>query len=281
MWGAVVGLGMRWKAFASADMLNDRDDTKEITMDWYEAQLSLRYSVQFGIPPEWFHISKWDFATEFEMKLKELMKGGYDPWGLNKGKGGGLTMHASDLNFRNTKEANEFTVESDSKTTASWLFAGRRILVQGLELNPELNGTKGTLVEEVEKGVWHVIVDGSGDKLLKEKNIAQIHTVAPVEAKEVKHQYEAHVCLAGNWDDWKLHDMQWDEESHCCVLDVKLPYVPNATFAIQRGQAATLKWKPRMSPKKWSMGPVTGAYRIKVCVKDSKIGLVEWERNAA
>jgi|EP00427_Karlodinium_veneficum_P043035 hypothetical protein len=272
MWGMVIGLGMRWKAFASADMAYSMD-TENVAMDWYEAQLTLRYCVLFGNSPEWVHASKWDFASEWGPNGYKAK----DPWGF--GKGGGVTMDSSDLTFRSAKVPKEDVALSESNAEASWLFAGRRIRIQDLELNPELNGTKGTLVEEVQKDLWHVAIDGYGEKLLKVKNIAQIHTsTAAVETKVVSFRSQEQMCLAGNWDGWKSHDMHWDSEHHCSTLDVTLVGTSAATFAIQRGQAATLKWKPHLSPKKWSMGSIAGSFRIKVSIENSKIGHVEWER---
>jgi hypothetical protein len=280
MWGAVAGLGMRWKAFASQDMLGT-DQLKHLLMDHTMAQNGLRYLLIPGNPPEWTTI-----ALGYEEQVK-AMQGNWprdpDPWRFSKGKGGG-SFDSSSLNFHrardNAKEVSGMEADGHS-ADKSWLFPGRRVRLQGLQLHAEMNGLKGTLVEEVHSGVWHVqLDDGSGEKLIKVGNMVQIHTSVVPEKKTATPQSQQQLCLGGNWDDWTPHNMHWDEQLQCHAFDVNINGVSKPQFSIARGQAGTRKWKPG-ALKKWSMGTAAGMHKIKVFVVDSKIGNVEWEPRSA
>jgi len=272
MWGAVAGLGMRWKAFASQDFLAaDQATADYILMTHLDALGGLKQMVTPGIPPEWTTVAK---GMQDQCWLIRYP----DPWGFAKGKGGGLTF-AGDLNFHDLKtDEPEVDVE---KTGISPFFPGRRIKIQGLQVQEDMNGTKGTLVEEVQAGVWHVRLDDDVEKLLRTKNMVQIHTsTTVVEEKVAPKASHEQMCLAGTWDDWTPHNMQWDEQLQCHTMDVTLTSAADiATFAISRGQAGERKWKPTVlkNHKKWNMGAVNGCYKIKAFVVDSKIANVEWE----
>merc|ERR1712224_87441 len=117
-------------------------------------------------------------------------------------------------------------------------YPGRRIKVQGLEVHEEMNGMKGTLIEEVQWGVWHVKLDGSEEKLLKIKNMSEIHATSKEEEEEKEKEkafpmpFEEQLSLAGSWDDWTPHNMQWDENLQCHILDVTVK--SDAKFGISK-----------------------------------------------
>merc|ERR1712217_429379 len=121
-----------------------------------------------------------------------------DPFGWGKGKGGGVTMAPSEANFHNAKDSVK-DIQAPESGKNSWLFPGRRIRISGLVSHEEMNGMKGTVIEEVQEDVWHVLLDdGAGEKLLRSKNMTQIHTsAAPAEVKAAAPKSQEQMCLAG------------------------------------------------------------------------------------
>merc|ERR1719491_1370354 len=75
MWGAVVGLGMRWKAFASQDFLGGTD----MTFDYREAQTTLK--MMFTVAPEWVTIMR---GVDAEETFNKPMRNAKAPWGKSK-----------------------------------------------------------------------------------------------------------------------------------------------------------------------------------------------------
>merc|ERR1711924_262100 len=92
-----------------------------------------------------------------------------DPWGFKTGKGGGDHVH-TDLAEPLQSQS---PVESKSaEPSSSSAYVGRRVRLHKLLEKPEMNGKKGTLVEEMENGNWIVRLDGGlGDKILKGCNL--------------------------------------------------------------------------------------------------------------
>ena len=60
MWGAVGGIGMRWKAFASEDFLNDVPDA---LLSIEECGKVLHCTAVYLYPPEWVCSQKFDDQT--------------------------------------------------------------------------------------------------------------------------------------------------------------------------------------------------------------------------
>jgi hypothetical protein len=139
-------------------------------------------------------------------------------------------------------------------TSSAWLYEGRRVQIQKLEKNSSMNGVKGTLIEEVEPRKWQVRLDGShGHKLVKLENLATL-TGKPLSdfrgldgddgstaAAAPLEQY----CIAGTWDDWVPHDMQWHRDQKCFVFEAATEAHADTHFAICRGTAGIKKWKTR------------------------------------
>jgi len=294
MWGAVGGLGMRWKAFASQDFLATAE--VDILMTAEEARMILSFMVN-GLAPEWAAAQKVEKHASIPTYLEAmLMMMGQpntrnpDPWkwgknkGKDKGKGGGLTVASDEVDFHSSRPSKHDDQLGEQCETGgdSWLFPGRRVRVCGLVASAEVNDVKGTLVEEVSPRTWHVrLDDGWGEKLLKVENMTQVHSSVvrplPVTSSATT---EAHVagapeamCIAGSWDAWLPHDMEWDGE--CYSFKAMLTGIPAAHFGVNRGVAGAKPWKSG-SFKKWAMGQLKGCYQIKVFVKDRKVKDVKW-----
>jgi hypothetical protein len=163
MWGTVGHMGMRWKAFGSADMIYKDPNSSDIVMMPADAQVVLRTIFTSSVP-EWF------VANTFDKGTTALFAAGgpplpSNPWGNKKGKGGGITV---------TSEVLPEQVAEAEKSTAPGKrpCEGRRVRLHGLVKSPEMNGKKGTLLEETKDGLWIVRLDGkSEDKLLKLDNM--------------------------------------------------------------------------------------------------------------
>lgn len=166
MWGTVGHMGMRWKAFGSADFIYQVEGSEDIVMMPFEAAIVLQ-TVFKGVCPEWFVANKFDKGTE------ELYRnGGWprhpNPWGWKTGKGGGNLVQGD------VPEYLQVASEPMSATSpsGSGAYAGRRVRLQRLQKTPGMNGKKGSLVEELEDGHWVVRLDaGLGDKILKVDNL--------------------------------------------------------------------------------------------------------------
>lgn len=204
MWGAVGNLGMRWKAFASADQLLKADNVDEVMLQPVEASVILRHLFS-GVAPEWLLGSKFDAATAAYITSAPFRIP--DPWG--QGRGGG-TIDFHDTTFAK-EEKDDRHGESDSgdsdtssvppleecasqvqaniasdrsssgldgqqrpkhATRSAWLHEGRRVQIHRLERNSNMNGAKATLIEEVDGSKWRVRIDGiNGDKLVRLENL--------------------------------------------------------------------------------------------------------------
>lgn len=181
MWGTVGHIGMRWKAFASADMIYQGENADDIVMMPAEAMVVLKTIFQ-GMTPEWFVANKFGKeATEFFASGMAQNGGGprdLDPWkfkkGKEKGKGGGSSVY-DEGSFPEPLQPVAKSSKPSGQQSGKAAHEGRRVRLHRLEANSELNGTKGTLIEELEDGKWIVRVDGGiGDKILKASNLATL-----------------------------------------------------------------------------------------------------------
>jgi len=290
MWGAVGGLGMRWKAFASQDFLNDMEVDILMTAD--EARQVLTYMVN-GTGAEWTSAQKMQQMPDMTWLQSMMMFLGNpndrrkNPWGWGQGRGGGLTMDdPAEVLFHNTPLSRTSGEQKTGGNKAhSWLSPGRRVRIHDLTTNAEMNGVKGTLVEETRAGVWHVSLDDQwGDKLLKVENLMQIHSSIAKQqpsaeaAKATSEGPPEKMCIAGNWNDWVPQDMQWDGDEKCHTFCTQMPGQA-AYFGVNRGEAGLKPWRSG-SFKKWCMGVISGSQLIKVYIKDCKVSEVKWEQCA-
>lgn len=282
---------MRWKAFASEDHLAKSEYAADILLTAEEARQVLSCMV-CGVACEWTTAMKlhnpdplkYSWLEAYFMMVGPVNSRWQDPWKLSKGKGGGITMEeTSKFSFHDTSGSKAEEADAERSSGDSWLYPGKRIRIHGLEVQPEMNGVKGTLVEEAQSLIWHVRLDGEwGDKLLKVKNMAQLHSSAgrpqPTVAleKTVSEASRETMCIAGTWTDWMPHDMLWDVSENCYVCDAWLSGQCATYFGMNRGSAGSARWRAG-SFKRWCMGNVKGHYKIKVTIKDCKVGYVRWE----
>jgi hypothetical protein len=222
----------------------------------------------------------------------------YDPWQQGKkGAGGGLSLDKSSLEKARARILKEEPPESPAENKSAnnegvWLYPGRRVRLYDLVNSAELNDTKGTLVEEVAAGTWHVLLDGGVDRLV---NVINMKTLAGVpldvasddvpdeekqeasqNAKETdttaaSGQESLAYSLAGTWTDWNPEDMVWDANQQCFTLNVRLK--SSGGFGITRGKAGK-KWKAQKQD--WYIQG-EGKYQIRLFVNDSgRVKKVDW-----
>jgi|Transcript_59195 hypothetical protein len=288
MWGAVASLGMRWKAFASADLMLQGENSADIMLSPLDAQKSICVVIS-GIAPEWMAAWKVDPQTAGFIHVLNgdtRLVPNYDPWG--KGKGGGISLGEASFHQERVKHMDLEEPEKNKAVNDEgvWLFPGRRVRLHGLVTNAELNEVKGTLVEEVVPGTWHVRLDGDIDRLLK---VANMKTLAGVPLDEILEKEDSPpsskasdaisasgpesfaYSLAGTWTDWIPQDMRWDATQQCFSLDVRLR--SSGGFSISRGKADK-KWK---SQKQDWVIPYEGEYQIRLFVSSSgNLKKVDW-----
>mmetsp|Transcript_36050 Transcript_36050/g.67055 ORF Transcript_36050/g.67055 Transcript_36050/m.67055 type:complete len:361 (-) Transcript_36050:133-1215(-) len=259
MWGAVTGIGMRWKAFASQDFLAKDENFAAMLIYYNEAQTGLGYILR-GFAPEWVSVALFDPQTLAFIKSKEVVRHP-DPWGFAKGKGlgrgGGLSFDNEDSSL-DVYEKNSQQVESDE-----WLIPGRRVEICGLLKSPDMNGMKCTLVEEVDDEKWQVRLDGDlGDKLIKVANMKSFHD-KPITAED---HSTKEFSLAGTFTEWMPMDMHWDSEAKCHMLEFNIDKLKcPAGFDIAKGKAAPIAWKKRTA--QWKITE-PGKYQVKSFCKD-------------
>jgi|Transcript_87518 hypothetical protein len=162
MWGTVGHIGMRWKAFASADAIYKDPNAEDIVMTPAQAQEVLK-TIFTSELPEWF------VANRFDKAMTEFLRNGGPSVAIpsKKGKGGGSFVDGEG-------SFPEYVVpaEKTHACTGKTALEGRRVRLHGLSKSPEMNGKKGTLLEELEDGTWIVRLDGTlGDKKLKLHNM--------------------------------------------------------------------------------------------------------------
>jgi len=264
MWGAVTGLGMRWKAFASQDFLLKADNVAEVIMDAKDAQRVLRFMVN-GVSPEILAASMFDEQT------KAFFLSGYrnpTPWGNKKGQGGGLTFQDDDSSDGD-ESIDEGILEEVLEENSKRLRVGQRVEICGLINATEMNGVRGTLIEEVSADKWQVKLEGSSeDKLIKVKNLKALAST-PLSVKKSDFRPTAEYCLAGSWNDWTPQDMRWDEKEGCLMHDVEVgDKICPARFGVAMGRAGTNKWQTQKQKWRLMRG---GKYRIKLLLKEGGV----------
>jgi len=193
MWGAVGNIGMRWKAFASADFLNATPDALLSVSDCCKI---LQVTCGRMDPPEWYNCQHYDMYTR-EAMLRPTAGfgsgGGYKP-----GENAVLQTVPEFLPFeteapvKHNEKQPEETVEMEdipgsplggwpellmpTETLAPRLampyLAGSRVRTVGLSSN---NGAEGILIRQTKDGKWKVLLeDGRGSALLKSGNLEVI-----------------------------------------------------------------------------------------------------------
>jgi len=270
-WGTVGGLGMRWKAFASQDMMLANEQTASLMMTWDQALGVLKAVIADNVCGEVIYNNHFGDAAA-RAGLTTMFRNP-EPWG--KGKGGGLDLSEAeqaspDVEYTHASRIGE--QKTDRKKPRGWLFQGRRVKVHGLEANKEMNGIKGTLIEEVDGDKWQVKLDDDlGDKIIKVQNLMTLSgTVVRSSNKGVSLPPADMYSIAGSWDEFMPHDMQWDSQQGCYVFSVE----GQVSFKIFKDAAS----KQVVSKAQlWSINQ-DGKYQVRVSLSGGAIKKVDWVR---
>jgi len=195
MWGAVGGIGMRWKAFASADFLNATPDAL-LSID--DSAKCLFYTTCKMNPPEWYSCGFVDegmrqalcvpcgagtgggyipseAALAYPNPFKSWRSEGLD--GLKKGfLSGGLAANGAPLGGwpglvgmqepAAPQQQQQAAPEVPQQRPSYPLEVGALVELVGLDSK---NGATGVLVKSFSDGRWKVCLEpGSGNALLRE-----------------------------------------------------------------------------------------------------------------
>jgi len=227
MWGAVAGIGMRWKAFATVDFLNA---TPEVQFSIEESANVLLLAFAVKDIPEWWGMMPPVMREVMLTQMGQAPKG-YDQELLDS-----------------TSEDPLGVAQTYPRASKSRFTEGTRVRLTDLQKNPAMNGRTGTLQEEVEQGKWRVTVDGIlSDKLVNVQHL-ELLALSPRERKVIAAGPKPPAkiySIAGTWDDWVPHDMNWDWNRHCFVFRIELGRSGQETFQITVGKAQEKKWKTK------------------------------------
>lgn len=185
MWGAVGGIGMRWKAFASEDVLNK---TPEALLTIPDSSKVLHCACCTISPPEWFSASHFDEVTrgyylsqtagQIKLELSENTASA-ESWEKQ--------IEADRKALEDLPTIDRRPVPNNFAATAAplggWpslvksqspgvpqmvgvsLQKGSKVRLTGLRAK---NGVTGTLIQQFGDGKWKVkLDDGSGNALLR------------------------------------------------------------------------------------------------------------------
>lgn len=220
MWGAVGNIGMRWKAFASQDMLNANP---EALMSVNDAAKVLTMTATRMDPPEWYAGSFFDEWTRQSMLMPTA--GVHSGGGFRPGENyQAINLGAKQVESRSEEpkavpkeEKKPDELDMILKTTESgplggWptlleellppaaptvvfdepeLVEGMRVQLRGLQ--PAKNGLLGTLLKKCKEDKWKVRLDKGENALLKaEYLVAAVFAPSPSEdaAKEKQESEE-------------------------------------------------------------------------------------------
>lgn len=209
MWGAVGNIGMRWKAFASADFLNA---TPEALLSIDDARKVLCITCTKMDPPEWYAGSFFDEWSRQGMIAPTAgggTGGGWRPgedagvpsvygYGMSPGLGiptasrgkerateirqgaaactesgplnGWLNLHGDDFTSAKCGEsASSDTVSVDKSTQP--VCAGCRVQLNGVGSK---SGKTGLVTKQHADGKWKVLLDNGGGKALLHESYIQV-----------------------------------------------------------------------------------------------------------
>lgn len=273
-WGTVGGLGMRWKAFASQDMMLQNEATAALMMTWEEALGVLKATINVMVNSTVEVVYNNHFGDKAAREQLTSFMRNPQPWG--KGKGGGLDFSEADESSLDAEVQNRIgDQKNERKKPRGWLFQGRRVKLHGLGANKEMNGLKGTLVEEVGDDKWQVKLDDDlGDKIIKVQNLMTLSgTAVRSSNKGVSLPPADMYSIAGSWDDFMPHDMSWDSQQGCYVFIVE----GQVSFKIFKDGAS----KQAVSKAQlWSISQ-DGQYQVRVSLNGGTIKKVDWVRSCA
>jgi len=126
------------------------------------------------------------------------------------------------------RRAVQVAADPQARPIVTALAAGDRVRVVGLERQPELDGSKGSLVDLAEQG-WMVRLDGQRvDKLFKQRNVERLSAPVALPAP-------GSMDIAGTWNGWRPQAMSWDAEHRCYHFGVTLGDAGQESFQIWAG----------------------------------------------
>ena len=182
MWGAVGGIGMRWKAFASEDFLNA---TPELLLTIEDSCKVLWVAACTLFPPEWFNASHMaDQRPYFLTKTA-----GTIPLDISTDSAAAQVqdVEADRRALQDLTDVDRRPLPgNNSAPLGGWpnlvsAHEGAKIRLTGLRAK---NGMTGTLLQRCDNGAWKVqLDDGSNNALLRPNNFEVIEA-AKVEASQ-------------------------------------------------------------------------------------------------
>eukprot|EP00408_Alexandrium_pacificum_P046623 CAMPEP_0171255810 /NCGR_PEP_ID=MMETSP0790-20130122/52966_1 /TAXON_ID=2925 /ORGANISM="Alexandrium catenella, Strain OF101" /LENGTH=803 /DNA_ID=CAMNT_0011723789 /DNA_START=65 /DNA_END=2477 /DNA_ORIENTATION=+ len=217
MWGAVGNIGMRWKAFASQDMLNANP---EALMHVSDAAKVLTMTATRMDPPEWYAGSFFDEWTRQSMLMPTAgVHSGEDykaiSLGANKVDSWLDAPKEAHKEERKLEESEMPLQATESGPLGGWptlfeepaslaapalpepeLCEGLRVQLRGLQ--PAKNGLLGTLLKKCKEDKWKVRLDKGENALLKAEYLVAASAAAPPadgSAKETRESEERRARL--------------------------------------------------------------------------------------
>lgn len=203
MWGAVGNIGMRWKAFASQDMLNANP---EALMQVVDAAKVLTMTATRMDPPEWYAASFFDEWTRASMLAPTA--GVHSGGGYRPGENYQAPARAVESVIKE-KEAKEyepsvilkaedlsplggwptlFEEPAEPAATVYELEEGMRVQLRGL--NPAKNGLMGTAIKMC-KDKWRVRLDKGENALLKAEYLVPASAAPSLEEESAKEKLQS------------------------------------------------------------------------------------------
>ena len=208
MWGAVGGIGMRWKAFASEDFLNNVPDAL-LTIE--ECGKVLFCATIMQNPPEWWCAQKYDeqsrkaylTPTAGTIKLEQEV--------ISAAEQSLQLLDQTLLQGLPDVDRRPIPGNFADAPLGGWpslLSEGAKVRLTGLRAK---NGVTGTLLHRFEDGKWKVqLDDGSGSALLRPNCFEIIEQLqAPVHPKTHRHndpQLEAFNMQVAAERQWKIEE---------------------------------------------------------------------------
>mmetsp|Transcript_40800 Transcript_40800/g.121953 ORF Transcript_40800/g.121953 Transcript_40800/m.121953 type:complete len:755 (+) Transcript_40800:95-2359(+) len=205
MWGAVGNIGMRWKAFASQDMLNANPDALMLVDD---AAKVLTITTTKMDPPEWYAASFFDEWTRQAMLSQTAgIHAGEDYQAIT------TSRKQVEVNSDTPKRAPEEEEKKrdlmkapEAGPLGSWptlleelvepaplpevaLEEGMRVQLRGLQ--PAKNGLLGTLVKKCKEDKWKVKLDKGDHALLKAEYIIPAVLAPPANEDAARQKQES------------------------------------------------------------------------------------------
>eukprot|EP00403_Amphidinium_massartii_P004368 CAMPEP_0178380556 /NCGR_PEP_ID=MMETSP0689_2-20121128/5524_1 /TAXON_ID=160604 /ORGANISM="Amphidinium massartii, Strain CS-259" /LENGTH=728 /DNA_ID=CAMNT_0020000703 /DNA_START=85 /DNA_END=2268 /DNA_ORIENTATION=+ len=279
MWGGVAGIGMRWKAFGSQDMmiLEGMSDLM-VTVD--EAQTVLRVlltRLQDG--PEWIAAAPVDEATR-AFVLSDFPKAGDGPAFMAESY---RWAWDSRLEHFVWKQADKPELDKEPVDPVSQELDGESQACARVRAAREqwLRARAGESAQEEEKAVADYQSCLREVETWSAKNSRRLGSPVLDICKEARQEMDAILecpfVIGGSWDDWQVHDLStWSVTEDCYTLEIELGPKGAEQFQVQPGRSK--RWRQVISMpnfmRKWSLQGAPGD-RFRVRVYAAMDGAVE------